>query len=573
MSLLRRSEIGRDSLFVRTKIGVKRAFRNTALILSSLVVMGIGVAACSGERIDQGFNSNRPDVAETEDGKNFEGSEDTAGTFIQAIPHIPEIPVGLIPNCKPVDGWKIKSTVKVLLGDYIDRILNDRWYAFDKSSGYNFSTSLSDPENANPFSNGWSGLAGFFISTINRISSTTADVTVVNQYGKRTYLELEDFWAGGFTVDSHIEIDAVAYTIRFYGKNDWSLGVPLWELSGLEFDFHGQKWKISDANPSKKLPDDEKTLLVDGGWIKIRNAKGEELELKSGAPFDLDKKWKPVLGWNNFRLFEIALVRKEIQYLKEIGQKIGVAGNPNWRLCYDGIEEFPISKIRFELVWNTTYIEGKGSKGIEFSCKINAPYLEVTTDAKGGVFTSESPRKINGDRTIVAIGPVEGKATECDLKGPGNLRGRTFIETEDGAFDFTTTWAELGTGALITKFAYPTGEADILVRALTDGTIEFAYVENAGGQTTSKDLVLVIYDPMDGQLRSMNLVYNNSGSEYVTIMAAGPFLPAWLPFNRGEGDRTERGTLVLTRNGELMELGVMKTLSHSLIHFMVRNLE
>jgi len=182
-------------------------------------------------------------------------------------------------------------TVNNLIGDYLNRELNDR-----DLGQKNYSMGSDTSDTANPYTNGvGGGNLGPTEINLYRISgemfSPFATATLSDTSAAKSYSEQQDLWLRG---NNHYEdtpneiigtINNIGYTLKFKGTSD-DLGIPVcttptnsthYELCDqdymtsthkLSIKFLGEDWIISEMSPPSTSESTE-TMLVNGGYVKL----------------------------------------------------------------------------------------------------------------------------------------------------------------------------------------------------------------------------------------------------------------------------------------------------------------
>jgi hypothetical protein len=181
-------------------------------------------------------------------------------------------------------------TVNNLIGDYLNRELNDR-----NLGQQNYTMGADTSDTANPYTNGVSSSLGPNEINLYRISgdmfSPFATATLSDTAAAKSYSEQQDLWIRG---NNHYEdtpndivgtVNNLGYTLKFKGTSD-DLGIPVcttptnsthYELCSTDYltsthkmavKFLGQDWIISEMSPPTTTETSE-TMLVNGGYVKL----------------------------------------------------------------------------------------------------------------------------------------------------------------------------------------------------------------------------------------------------------------------------------------------------------------
>lgn len=181
-------------------------------------------------------------------------------------------------------------TVNNLIGDYLNRELNDR-----NLGQQNYTMGADTSDTANPYTNGAGSTLGPTEINLYRISgdmfSPFATATLSDTSAAKSYSEQQDLWVRG---NNHYEdtpneiigtVNNIGYTLKFKGTSD-DLGIPvcttptnsthyetcdqdyMTSTHKLSVKFLGQDWIISEMSPPNTAENTE-TMLVNGGYVKL----------------------------------------------------------------------------------------------------------------------------------------------------------------------------------------------------------------------------------------------------------------------------------------------------------------
>jgi len=271
-----------------------------------VVSVPVLVASCSCGRMElEGDARTTPDVADVshEDAPDVHDAveEDVIGDVLPEDVVEEDVPEEELPP--PCDYLYERSGINNLIGDYLNRRLNDRQDNEAGNTDTEYSLSGSDiPDTANPFSDGIGGSIGpsetFMYRVTGEVFYPLMDSTVYDDDAAITYTEKQSIWIRGSSYYSDVlddvtgDVRFVAYTMKFGGESD-DFGIRVCsthphegdytycksgaedasydlatELHKVRIEFLGEPWVITEMSP----PVDELTnemQVYAGGFVKI----------------------------------------------------------------------------------------------------------------------------------------------------------------------------------------------------------------------------------------------------------------------------------------------------------------
>ncbi len=209
-------------------------------------------------------------------------------------------PDAYVPVCENLQN---KTEVKNLIGDYLNRDLEDREDNMpnDMNSSYPFETPEMH-EDANPFADGTGGSIGptemFFYRITGELFTPIATTTIMDNDAAKEYTEKQDIWMNGYTAGYNIiendvtgHSDFIAYSMKFNDGQGFGIPVCTLDATGdynycksgepgvVNYDhateshkvkvyYHGTWWVLTEMSPPV-IDATSESQVYNGGYVKL----------------------------------------------------------------------------------------------------------------------------------------------------------------------------------------------------------------------------------------------------------------------------------------------------------------